>query len=189
MDAHHMIHRNLKLEKLLLDSHYSLKVAVSGMAKKIVGGVTSTFCGSPQYLAPEVCLHQPYTSKADIWAAGVSLYVLLMRQYPFTDPFSTFTALPQAAAVVAGLPWADLEGRAGPGPRRLLEGMLRVDPTQRLTIQQVVQDPWVQSVPEPGQPGYEELVAESRRVMAAREARRSHHLLLRERRQAPDVYR
>ncbi|KAJ4457635.1 putative serine threonine protein kinase [Paratrimastix pyriformis] len=169
MDAQNLAHRDLKLENLFISSDFEMKVADFGMAITLPPGQTDcAYCGSPEYMAPEVALRQPYTPKIDVWSAGVVLYVMIMRRYPFNAPF---TSLPQATALVAGLPWAEVERRAGPGPRRLLEGMLRVDPTQRLTIQQVVQDPWVQSVPTYGQPGYEELAAESRLVMAAREAK------------------
>ncbi|KAJ4457634.1 putative carbon catabolite derepressing protein kinase [Paratrimastix pyriformis] len=139
MDAQNLAHRDLKLENLFISSNFEMKVGNFGMAITLPPGRTDrTYCGSSEYMAPEVG-HQPYTPRVDVWSAGVILYVMIMRRYPSTD-------------------------------KRF--GMLRVDPTQRLTIQQVVQDPWVQSIPTYGQPGSEELAAESRRVMAAREAKR-----------------
>lgn len=43
-----------------------------------------TNCGSPYYVSPEICMKKPYNGiKTDIWSAGILLYLMLIRRYPF----------------------------------------------------------------------------------------------------------
>ncbi|KAI9568413.1 hypothetical protein HD554DRAFT_2172517 [Boletus coccyginus] len=83
--ANGIIYRDLKLDNILLTLDGHVKVADYGLCKEEMwhGCTTSTFCGTPEFMAPEILLEQRYGRAVDWWAFGVLTYEMLLGQSPF----------------------------------------------------------------------------------------------------------
>ncbi|XP_014510427.1 CBL-interacting serine/threonine-protein kinase 21 [Vigna radiata var. radiata] len=133
-------HRDLKPENLLLDSMGNLKVSDFGLsALQKCNDVLTTRCGSPCYVAPELLLSKGYNgAAADVWSCGVILFELLAGYLPFTD---------QNLMNLYGKIWKS-EYKCPTwftrSQKKLIAKILEPRPAKRITISDIIEDPWFQ---------------------------------------------
>jgi 5'-AMP-activated protein kinase catalytic alpha subunit len=142
-------HRDLKPENLLLDKNGDLKISDFGLSTLNGDASTSgnhrsaahllhTTCGSPNYVAPEVLEDKGYNGlKADVWSVGVIMYVLLAGYAPFQEDNMASLFIKIKAADFAYPAWFTTQAKA------LLHRILVVDPEVRVTLTDVLTDPWM----------------------------------------------
>lgn len=79
-----IVHRDLKLENILVDMDGYLKIIDFGLAKMLdTGASTKTYCGTPEYLAPEMILQSGHNFSIDWWALGILIYEMRIGVTPF----------------------------------------------------------------------------------------------------------
>ena len=85
LHEHNVLYRDLKPENILLDKDGHVMLTDFGLCKEHMGpdDVTGTFCGTPEYLAPEMLLKQPYGRSVDWWTLGCVTYEMIVGLPPF----------------------------------------------------------------------------------------------------------
>ncbi|CAG7828529.1 unnamed protein product [Allacma fusca] len=123
-----IIYRDLKLENLLLDKDGHIKIADFGLCKEDItfGRTTKTFCGTPEYLAPEVLEDTDYGLAVDWWGVGVVMYEMMVGRLPFynRDHDTLFELIVMQEV--------KFPNHLSPNARDLLSGLLRKNPNERL---------------------------------------------------------
>ncbi|KAM9636192.1 hormonally up-regulated neu tumor-associated kinase [Trichechus inunguis] len=139
-----VVHRDLKIENLLLDEDNNIKLIDFGLSNcaGILGysDPFSTQCGSPAYAAPELLARKKYGPKIDVWSIGVNMYAMLTGTLPFTvEPFS-LRALYQKMVDKEMNP---LPTQLSTGAISFLRSLLEPDPVKRPNIQQALANRWL----------------------------------------------
>uniref|UniRef100_A0A8C6PQI4 non-specific serine/threonine protein kinase n=1 Tax=Nothobranchius furzeri TaxID=105023 RepID=A0A8C6PQI4_NOTFU len=123
-----VVYRDLKLENLMLDKDGHIKITDFGLCKEGIkdGATMKTFCGTPEYLAPEVLEDNDYGRAVDWWGLGVVMYEMMCGRLPFynQDHEKLFELILMEDI--------RFPRTLGPEARSLLSGLLKKDPMQRL---------------------------------------------------------
>lgn len=94
---HGIVYRDLKLDNILLTTQGHIKLGDYGLCKEDMyyGNTTSTFCGTPEFMAPEIIASKPYGRSVDWWAFGVLMFQMMLCQSPFKgdDEEEVFNAI------------------------------------------------------------------------------------------------
>ncbi|KAL9417331.1 hypothetical protein AB3S75_040334 [Citrus x aurantiifolia] len=134
-------HRDLKPENLLLDGKGNLKVSDFGLsALQKPGGMLTTACGSPWYVAPELLASKGYEeAAADIWSCGVILFELLAGYLPFDDR-NLMVLYKKIGQADYKFPHWFTESQT-----KLISRILDPSPVRRITILGITEDRWFQT--------------------------------------------
>lgn len=135
-----VVYRDLKPENILLDANGIPKLVDFGFAKplKSVNDRTYTFCGTTEYLAPEVILNMGHDMAVDLWQLGCFMYELLTGHPPFSSatPMQTYEWILKGANTLV---WPREVGQKA---RMLICKFCRRDPMQRLGMADARNDRW-----------------------------------------------
>ncbi|EAY20266.1 CAMK family protein kinase [Trichomonas vaginalis G3] len=138
-DECNIAHRDIKAENILLDENHNIRLIDFGISRihDIETEYMKTNCGSILYAAPEIISEKGYTKSVDIWSAGVLLYAIVVGHFPFEENnyknlthkivYSNVEYPPCLSILLTDL----------------LQKMLVKDPTQRITIKEILDHPWL----------------------------------------------
>ncbi|KAF9235534.1 kinase-like domain-containing protein [Melanogaster broomeanus] len=143
MHTHQVIHRDLKLGNLFLDSNMNIKVGDFGLAALIEnpGERKKTICGTPNYIAPEVLFDTAngHSFEVDTWSIGVILYTLLIGRPPFQtkDVKDIYTRIRDNVYEFPA------ERRISPDARDCITSILTPNPNERPTLLEIIASPFI----------------------------------------------
>lgn len=148
-------HRDVKPENLLYannSENAALKLTDFGFAKETAGRARSlqTPCYTPYYAAPEVLGPEKYDESCDVWSLGVITYILLCGYPPFYSAHGAPISPGMKKRIREGayeFPSAEWKNVSN-GAKDMIRALLLTDPTQRMTIEQVMECPWVKQYTE-----------------------------------------
>ncbi|KAF9267214.1 kinase-like protein [Marasmius fiardii PR-910] len=138
LHSKHVIHRDIKPENLLIGLNGELKLADFGWSVHAPGNRRSTFCGTLDYLPPEMVRGQEYGVWVDHWALGVLTYEFLCGKPPFEDVSSRKNTMKRIAEVDY-----TFSSHVKPDARDLISKLLKRDPSTRLPLKDVMVHSWV----------------------------------------------
>lgn len=145
LHAKDVVHRDLKMENLMLDHDGRIRVIDFGLSGDMRGkDYLDTQCGSMAYSAPELLCHKPYGKQVDVWGVGVCIYVMLTGKLPFGNPQS-LTEL-HALALEGSFSLPDTMSAAG---QDFFRRIFNFKPKKRITVAELWEHDWITAASTP----------------------------------------
>lgn len=141
LHARGILHRDIKLDNILLDEKEEPTICDFGVSRKMAEGeVINEQCGTPAYISPEIIGDQGYTGlKADVWSLGIMLFAMLTGKMPFKG--STIEELQHS--ISTGSYRFPSDSNLSQEARDLISKMVCVDVGKRLSSFEVLRDKWM----------------------------------------------
>ncbi|KAI5189049.1 hypothetical protein NECID01_0404 [Nematocida sp. AWRm77] len=123
MHANGIIHRDIKLGNVMISENNELKIIDFGLSKDTMHSTPKTFCGTPDFISPEILDRKPYTKKTDMYSAGMLVYFLVFRSEYSREKIVNAKNSSQYRDLVC-----------------LLEKLLETNPDKRLSAEEALSD-------------------------------------------------
>eukprot|EP00826_Nyctotherus_ovalis_P016655 TRINITY_DN14831_c0_g4_i1.p1 TRINITY_DN14831_c0_g4~~TRINITY_DN14831_c0_g4_i1.p1 ORF type:complete len:529 (-),score=148.59 TRINITY_DN14831_c0_g4_i1:111-1697(-) len=139
INSRNVLHRDIKLDNILLDSDGCVKICDFGVSKIIdKNKLINDQCGTPAYIAPEIISNLGYKGfYADLWSLGVLLYAMLCGTVPFKA--SSMEELHELIREGHFTYPVEVSDEA----RKLVGGLLKIAPRERLSVPEILRHPWL----------------------------------------------
>ena len=150
MDKREVVHRDLKLENILVDAKMNIKVADFGFAcMQSPGKILSAYGGTKSYMAPEILQRSSYDGrKIDMFAIGVIMFIIVVGNFPFqtASQDDAYYKLLVTGSESKKRYWRAVRGsHLSDDFKKLLISMLHIDPSKRPSVRQVEKSDWMQT--------------------------------------------
>ncbi len=160
--SHNIVHRDIKLDNILLDLYSGIKICDFGIGKKLTSQsqLLTSFSGTPIYMAPEIILCEKNNGykgfPVDIWSSGVALYIMLSGQLPFKNSKKKDNKDDKENKENKENKHKELEysivnkepkeiENISENARDLIKGLLCKNPDKRLTCDEILRHPWLKN--------------------------------------------
>jgi len=137
-----IVHRDIKLDNLLIDLSNTIKICDFGVSKILKkGDIMYEHCGTPAYIAPEIFEDKGYEGfSCDIWSAGITLYYILSGSLPFRG-----NDIEEIQSLIFKSKYDKIKD-VSEEANDLISKMLKVNPKERISIDDILNHPWIKDV-------------------------------------------
>ena len=142
-----VVHRDIKLENIMLGNDYTLKYVDFGFATEKSNGYLTTYLGTPSYAAPELHMKRPYLGVyEDIFSLGVTLFITVTGYMPFilpmpNDPLYHYISIGDYITY-----WRKRNIKVSPSFMELFNNLIAFDPSQRPSISEIKNSKWMKEI-------------------------------------------
>jgi serine/threonine protein kinase len=142
-----VVHRDIKLENIMLGNDYTLKYVDFGFATEKSNGYLTTYLGTPNYAAPELHMKRPYLGVyEDIFSLGVTLFITVTGYLPFILPLPNDPLYHYIYDVDYISYWRKRRIKVSPSFMELFDNLIAFDPTQRPSISEIKNSKWMKEI-------------------------------------------